>query len=334
MDRKLKFPDYENGLANLAQSVLKNFGIREKGKRHLRVWIRFWKRSTKILSYFFWMEWEAGSWRKSGGDRIFRSHMKCSYSSVFPPTTVAATTSIRSGLKPCEHGWLGWDCYYPWIDQNVTVFTNMKTGTSIPAADYNVAEKYCGYETVVERINRRGGEAYEVMPFAEPFPKTMEEICGQVEMLCRKPGKKYIYAYWNEPDSTMHETGCYSSQTKQIMRKLEQQVQALSDKLEKTLLIVTADHGLVDTQNVSITDYPEIMDCLVRMPSIEPRALNLFVKEEKKEQFEKAFRKAFGESFLLLTKEQVIEKRLFGVEAEHPDFRKCWETIWRSEPGI
>ena len=120
----------------------------------------------------------------------------------------------------------------------------------------------------------------------------------------------------------MHETGCYSSQTKQIMRKLEQQVQALSDKLEKTLLIVTADHGLVDTQNVSITDYPEIMDCLVRMPSIEPRALNLFVKKEKKEQFEKAFRKAFDGSFLLLTKEQVIEKRLFGVEAEHPDFRE------------
>ena len=85
---------------------------------------------------------------------------------------------------------------------------------------------------------------------------------------------------------------------------------------------MTADHGLVDTQNVSITDYPEIMDCLVRMPSIEPRALNLFVKKEKKEQFEKAFRKAFDGSFLLLTKEQVIEKRLFGVEAEHPDFRE------------
>ena len=35
MDQKLKFPDYENGLANLAQSVLKNFGIREKGQKTL-----------------------------------------------------------------------------------------------------------------------------------------------------------------------------------------------------------------------------------------------------------------------------------------------------------
>lgn len=323
MDQKLKFPDYENGLANLAQSVLKNFGIREKGQKTLACLDPFLEKEYENIVVFL---------LDGMGSRImennleetgfFRSHLKDSYSSVFPPTTVAATTSIRSGLKPCEHGWLGWDCYYPQIDQNVTVFTNMKTGTSIPAADHNVAEKYCGYETVVEKINRRGGEAYEVMPFAEPFPKTMEEICEQVEMLCKKAGKKYIYAYWNDPDSTMHETGCYSSQTKQIMRKLEQQVQALSDKLEKTLLIVTADHGLVDTQNVSITDYPDIMECLVRMPSIEPRALNLFVKKEKKEQFEKAFRKAFDGSFLLLTKEQVIEKRLFGVEAEHPDFRE------------
>ncbi len=323
MDQKLKFPDYENGLANLAQSVLKNFGIREKGQKTLACVDTFLEKEYENIAVFLLDGMGSRIMEKNLEETgFFRSHMKCSYSSVFPPTTVAATTSIRSGLKPCEHGWLGWDCYYPQIDQNVTVFTNMKTGTSIPAADYNVAEKYCGYETVVERINRRGGEAYEVMPFAEPFPKTMEEICGQVEMLCRKPGKKYIYAYWNEPDSTMHETGCYSSQTKQIMRKLEQQVQALSDKLEKTLLIVTADHGLVDTQNVSITDYPDIMECLVRMPSIEPRALNLFVKKEKKEQFEKAFRKAFDGSFLLLTKEQVIEKRLFGVEAEHPDFRE------------
>lgn len=322
MDQKLKLPDYENGLANLAQSVLKTFGIRTEGQKTLACLDPFLEKEYENIVVFLLDGMGSKIMENNLEERgFFRSHMKDSYSSVFPPTTVAATTSIRSGLKPCEHGWLGWDCYYPQIDQNVTAFTNMATGTSIPAADYNVAETYCGYETIVEKINRHGGEAYEVMPFAEPFPKTMEEVCGQIEMHCKNPGKKYIYAYWNEPDSTMHETGCYSSQTKQVMRKLEQKIQALSEKLERTLLIVTADHGLVDTRNVSITDYPEIMDCLVRMPSIEPRALNLFVKEEKKEQFEKAFQDAFGEEFLLLTREQVLERKLFGNGSEHPDFR-------------
>ena len=35
-----------------------------------------------------------------------------SITSVFPPTTTAATTSMLSGLNPNEHGWLGWDLYF------------------------------------------------------------------------------------------------------------------------------------------------------------------------------------------------------------------------------
>lgn len=259
--------------------------------------------------------------RSLEGDGFFLRRKKADYHSVFPPTTVAATTSIRSGLQPCEHSWLGWDCYFPQINKNVTVFTNTETGTSTPAADYHVAQKYCGYETVVEKINRHVGQAYEVMPFEEPFPQTMEAICERIEELCRKPGKKYIYAYWNEPDKTMHETGCYSEETKRVVRGLEEQVETLCRKLNDALVIVTADHGLVDTKNVSLTDYPKICECLKWLPSIEPRALNLFVKEEKKDQFEQEFEKAFGGQFLLMTKDQVLESQIFGDGTEHPNFR-------------
>lgn len=64
MDQKLKFPDYENGLANLAQSVLKNFGIREKGQKTLACVDTFLEKEYENIVVFFWMEWEAGSWRK------------------------------------------------------------------------------------------------------------------------------------------------------------------------------------------------------------------------------------------------------------------------------
>ncbi len=73
---------------------------------------------------------------------------------------------------------------------------------------------------------------------------------------------------------------------------------------------------------VAITDYPKIMECLARMPSIEPRALNLFVREEKKAQFEEEFQKEFGEKFLLWTKEEVLSRKIFGTGDEHPDFRE------------
>lgn len=105
------------------------------------------------------------------------------------------------------------------------------------------------------------------------------------------------------------------------MEMLEQQVEALSLELENTLLVVTADHGLVDTRNAALRDYPRILECLVREPSIEPRALNFFVREGKRRQFEEEFRNAFGGSFLLLTKDEVIKSGLFGNGREHPDFR-------------
>ena len=46
-----------------------------------------------------------------------------------------------------------------------------------------------------------------------------------------------------------------------------------------------------------------------------------FVKEEKKDQFEQEFEKAFGGQFLLMTKDQVLESQIFGDGTEHPNFR-------------
>lgn len=102
---------------------------------------------------------------------------------------------------------------------------------------------------------------------------------------------------------------------------MERQVQELCRELQNTIVIVTADHGHMDSKGAALVDYPKITECLVRMPSIEPRALNLFVKEEKKEQFLYEFQKEFGSKFLLWTKEQVLENNLFGTGEEHPNFR-------------
>ena len=50
---------------------------------------------------------------------------------VFPATTVAATTSMMTGLNPVETGMLGWDMYYKDIDKTITVFMNSEKGDMI-----------------------------------------------------------------------------------------------------------------------------------------------------------------------------------------------------------
>lgn len=319
---KQKYPEYKNCIANLANSILEEFGIREEGRCGLKLLEPYLKKNYENIVIILLDGMGKNIIDKNlAKDGFFNTHLAGTYSSVFPPTTVAATTSMATGLSPCEHGWLGWDCYYPQIDKNVTVFLNTETGTDKPAADYNVGWKYCGYESITAKIKKNGGNAYEVTPFAEPFPDTFEAICTQILELCHKPGKKCIYSYWNEPDHIMHEAGCFDERSKQVLVQLEKQVEHLCEKLENTLVVVTADHGHLDSKGVAITEYPEIMECLVRMPSIEPRALNFFIKEGKREQFEREFKKEFGDKFLLWTKDQVLTEKLFGTGTEHECFR-------------
>ena len=78
----------------------------------------------------------------------------------------------------------------------------------------------------------------------------------------------------------------------------------------------------MDSRNLCLLDYPEVLDCLVRMPSIEPRTLNLFVKEEYKDAFPEIFRKNFGDDFLLLTREEVFRENLFGPGEGRPGLRE------------
>ena len=49
--------------------------------------------------------------------------------------------------------------------------------------------------------------------------------------------------------------------------------------------------------------------------------MNLFVKEDKKDFFEKEFNKLFGDKFLLMPMEEAISRQLFGTKAPHKHFR-------------
>ncbi len=320
-EKKLVWPDYENCIANLPNSILKYWGLPTVGKtlpmadRYLtkdykNVVVLLLDGMGKVILETFLDE-----------KGPFRSHLAGIYKSVFLSTTVAATTSAMSGLQPCEHSWLGWDCYYPQVDKNVTVFLNKVQGTEEPAADYNVAWTVTPYESVIEKINKSGGTAYGAMPFLAPYPKSMEEICERIKTLCKEPERKYIYAYWNQPDGLLHRNGCNAQVVKEELETLEYMVKQLVDACEDTLFLVTADHGHIDTEYVVLQDYPAICDCLTRLPSLEPRVLTFFVKEEKKEVFEVEFRKEFGDHFLLLPMEEAIERNLFGTGVHHENFR-------------
>ena len=319
-------PDYDNCIVNLSNSILKAFGA-ETSAPTLKMADKLLEKEYKNVVVLLMDAMGISILEKHlEPDGFLRSHLAGAYSSVFPPTTVAATTSMLSGLYPNEHGWLGWDMYYPELDKNVTVFLNKEqlredeNGELVepaPAADFNAAFRYTPYKNIINRINEAGGRAYASMPYLEPFPQDLEAILARVEDLCSKPEKKFIYAYWNEPDGTMHVKGPDSSVVHDLMHELEDRLEKFASGLSDTLLLITADHSQIECDNYCLMDYPEILKCLVRMPAVEPRALSFWVKDEYRKEFPDIFREAFGDRFWILTREEVIGQKLFGTGRDH-----------------
>ncbi len=181
------------------------------------------------------------------------------------------------------------------------------------AAEYHAARTYLPYESIDEAIRRAGiGTMVTVSPYDGIRVKEHRELFDTVRGIIGGPGRKYVYAYWNQPDAIMHKTGCRSEQTKEAIRAIDRSVEELCRELSDTLIIVIADHGHIDTRHYFISDSPDIQSMLVRPVSLEGRAAVFYVKDEEKKRFPKAFRKAYGEDFLLLPRDKVLRSGLFG----------------------
>ena len=115
----------------------------------------------------------------------------------------------------------------------------------------------------------------------------------------------------------MHIYGVYSAEAKNEIQMINREIEKLCKKLKNSLVIITADHGQIDCVNEYLEDYPVLKDMLKIPPSVEPRAVSLFIKDGKAEAFKEEFNKLFGDSFRLMTKEEVFAEILLGYGIAH-----------------
>lgn len=300
-----------NTIANLGCSILKHFGLHAVNDSLSAADAALQKGHRNVVVLLLDAMGVHNMEQLLSREGFFFRHMAAEYSSVFPPTTASATTSLESGLFPAQHGWLGWTMFYPQLQKNVGVFTN-RDDDGLPAADFNAAPTFMPYEGVVERVAQAGFGAYRLQPFGDNKVETIRQMGQRLQELCALPGRKYIYAYWNQPDSAMHTYGVEHEKVRSILQDIEEAVEVFAPLLEDTLLLITADHGHIDARGEVITDYPELMDCLLRLPSIEARTLNFFVKPGREGDFSRLFHASFGQDFMLFSKEEALKKQLFG----------------------
>ena len=305
-------PDYRNCGLNVISSISGYFGLRLPHPTHPVVdgFLKGKRYQNVVLMLFDGMGVDILE-KALPEDAFLRKHMAHVMSSCFPSTTTNVTTCIECGTSPREHGWLGWTLYFPQIQKPVDIFTNQSDGE--PAADYHVADRFIPREMIFPRITAQGeAGACCVSPFGDPQVETLEGLFSTALSLCRDEKRRYVYTYWGDPDHTMHEVGCYALPILSIVREINDRAEAFARELpEDTLLLLTADHGLIDAEYHYLEEEaPAIMEMLVHDPSIEARAVSFHVKPEYKEAFPAAFQAAYGGHFLFMTGEDFIRDYL------------------------
>ena len=261
---------------------------------------------------------------------FLRTHVVETLTSVCPSTTTAAMTSYQSGLSPNEHGWLGWSLYFKEFGRTIDTFLNTDSYSGEKIGTLNAAQHLMNYEHMLDKIahaTQHKVKTYMVqanyLSYNGKSEKigiaSFDELCASLKNIANKNENSFTFAYWNEPDKTMHNVGCSATETKVIIETLNAKIKYLSEQLENTLLLISADHGMLNMKKtIALNEIKELDECLSMPPFIETRFLSLFIKPGYHQRFKQRFESYFNTSFILLTNEEARQLQIFGYGVMHP----------------
>lgn len=327
---KIKLPDYNHSILNLITSVLKYYNVETNHTSLEKLDEKLQKKYKNVVFIILDGMGEHILNNISSEGYFCKNKLDC-LTSVYPSTTTAALTTYYSGKPPYETGWIAWSQYFKEYGRAIDMLSHKESykRDSLQGAKIDVFKEVVNYTPIFERIEKAATnvKAYELTPtYSDKRANrsvradNIDEIISNIEMLCQTQDEKFILAYSDNPDGLLHKFGTTSEEAKQFVLETENKIQQMRQKLgEDTIVIISADHGHKDIEkSYSIIDYPEIQECLIIPASLESRTLAFWVKEDMKKEFEERFKNAFGDEFLLMTKQEFLDKNFLGYGEKHP----------------
>ncbi len=276
---------------------------------------------------------------------------------IYPSETAAAITTLETGRLPCEHGRIGWNVFEPETDRTFRAFDGRvksdTSGTTPSAAvrpddDHGYApESELPGEGIYPDLAERGIDAHRLQPFEEQDPGVTQhtydglsafgaELTRAVE---ESDDPAYVYGYLPDVDKVAHEVGTESDAFDRTVTAVFEQVSSAVAALDpetaaETLVLVTADHGHVDTdpgRNVDLDERPALIDALRRhgdgqpvRTAGNPRNVHLHLRESPA-----VAREALADlDALTTTREAALDRALFGDREPSERFRRrCGDLV-------
>jgi hypothetical protein len=271
----------------------------------------------------------------------FHRHLRGRMTSVFPSTTATAVTTFLTGEAPQQHGLTGWHVYLEELG-GVTAVLPLKRRNGPPVSKRSVLDTARVFEPrpICERIpvtayivapngiiDSPYNAAYSGKAVKRPYHALQDFFRVVARTLKENEHRKYVYAYYPEIDRLAHEHGIGSRQVAGHLADLDAAFgwflrQAAGTD---TTVIVTADHGFLDTRperRIDIASHPALTEAL-RLPLCgESRAAYCYVRPEKRGQFKSAVETQLAGRAEIVESAALIEQGYFGFGPAHPLLRE------------
>ncbi len=336
-------PNYENGsIINLMNTIYTKFGIRTE-KQELQLLQQAELESCTNVVLLVLDGLGMNFLERYGSNTLFKKHLRGQITSVYPTATASAMTSFYTGLAPISHGVTGWfmhlkelgivSSFLPFVSRNLENKLIDKPET---------AEKIFNLEPETKRI-----EKYKViMPHKitnshysnEMIGKknqvgisNLESFFGAIALTTKnkrnnKTNPQFLLGYWPGIDTYCHKDGVDNKKTIEHFEELEEIFRVFIETIEedidegKTKIIVTADHGLIDSkepEKIELKEFREIHSSLSLPLCGDVRNIYCYVKPSKTEMFEKYVKKDLEEYCYMMKSTELVNSGLLGKGNKH-----------------
>ena len=259
--------------------------------------------------------------------------------SAVPSTTVASLSSLGTATPPGYHGMAGYEVKNPatgavmnqlsgWdkaVDPHQwqphpTVFERYQKHLDVATVSLS---KYAG--TGLSEAGLRGGRFVHAAGYAARTTLAASLLNS------RKPS--LVYLYWGEIDQAGHKFGTRSDQWLEQLEELNLALKSLARRLPPhVLLLVTADHGMVDIVPENRIDYSGDMALLdnIELTAGEPRMVQLYLKDASTSARQDAlgrWAEAWGDQAWVFDSEELFEAGYFGKPVTDEARRRIGDII-------
>lgn len=286
--------------------------------------------------------------RENLGEVLERTAVSGQITSIFPSTTVAALSSLWTGLGPAQHGLAGLSLFMPEYAATTQMLKFTPTFGNYPDALIDAGlepDKFLYGSGFAEQLAQSEIPTYsfkgrEIVDSAlskmhgrgvadDIGILSFSDLMVQMRLLLEAKQGEPLYAcgYWPIIDSMSHVYGwdheAVAVELHAIFRGIQTEIfQNMSAAARKdTVFFIVADHGQTHTprsQEIYLEDHPALKEMLFMRPAGEPRTPYLYAKHGHQQNIINYINEELNHAMVAMTSEKALHVGLLGPYPHAP----------------